>query len=242
MFTYVFFPIAFYFPLLVYTYVKNQYNKMYCTYTIMHSEKRNCSVFKAYFDIDENRGNLASIMRFLHTQRLDPNTEVSFDSNFLKLVKTMSVDEDEDHHMIDRFLSRGDIVFRTIDYPAVSRPEAAATATNTREQTDDGIDFYEDDMCIHSKESEENVVIDTTTDSETENEWDDVSDRENATMPPDAKMFDSLIRGVLEKVTGNESKHDDDDCCVEQLLNEAVKMAGEKMLASLDSMDSKKEE
>tara|TARA_Y100000389_G_scaffold172788_1_gene181450 strand:- start:547 stop:1116 length:570 start_codon:yes stop_codon:yes gene_type:complete len=188
----------------------------------MYSEKRNCSVFKAYFDIDENRGNLASIMRLLHTQRLDPNTEMSFDSNFLKLVKTMSSDEDEDHYMIDRFLSRGDIVFRTIDHPAVSRPEAAATRTN---ETDDGRDSCDstrnidkNDMCIEESE---------------ENEWDAVRDRENAIDPPDTKMFDSLIRGVLEKVTGNESKNDDDECGVEQLL----KMAGERMLASLDKKE-----
>jgi hypothetical protein len=212
----------------------------------MHSKKRNCSVFKAYFDIDENKGNLASVMRLLHTQRMDLNTVVSFDSNFLKLMKTISNErEEEDHQMIDRFLSRGDIVFRTIDPPEAFRP--ATTRTHAVDKWDDGTDCYDystssssssDNKENHSIKEEEDSVV-TDSESETENEWEAVRDRVFAIKSPDAKMIDGLIRGVLQKVTGNES--DDDDCGVEQLLNEAMKMAGEKMLASLDNNDAKKE-
>lgn len=224
MFTYVFFSIAFYFPLLVYTYVKNHYDKMYCTYTIMHSKKRNCSVFKAYFDIDENRGNLASVMRLLHTQRMDLNTEVSFDSNFLKLVKRMSdededEDEDDEHQMIDLFLSRGDIVFRTIDRCGSLDTDIEGEDvrdTTTSSSTDD-----------------------TGTDSETENEWEAVKDNHamNCSSSDEkhdesTQILDRLIRDVLERVTGSDSK---DECGVEQLLNEAMKMAGEKMVSSLEN-------
>ena len=228
MYTYIIFPVALYFPLVMYNYMCKYRDTLHCSYSIRTSYTQKAHIFKGYFNIVKNKHNLDSIIRLMYAYikntTLD-KLDVSFDDQHIRIKKTLSSVDYSEENFVDEFLENPHINFTLLfDDDIIMRDDESddcVESVNSSSEEDDCC-FDESDDCVESVNSGSEEDDCCFEEDDSANTLESIKRNTDDLLDTSINENSDVINTMINTVFTDIMKNDDDNNAIPKILKQLM--------------------